>query len=311
MRLGIDVGGTKCLALAVDDEGNVLDRERVSTPRGDRLIEDALVALIETLSVRSGTPISQWRTIGLGVPGLISRDGVIVSSPNLPDVENFAVRARLESRLGRSVLVDNDANCAARAEWRAGAARGHDDVLVVTLGTGIGGGIVSEGRVLRGWNGFAGEIGHVVVVAEGRECACGRRGCWEQYASGSALGRLARDAWRESWADSGHDAIDLRRAAESGDRAALDVIDEFGRWVALGVASLVHSFDPRVVVIGGGVAHRAEVVRSSVERWLGHFLYASHVRRHPEVRLAEHGEDAGAIGAALLDTTSVTRDGSD
>lgn len=295
LRLGIDVGGTKCLALVVDDDGTVLDRRRVSTPRGPQAIEDVLVELIDTLSTTHVSTVDAWTTVGLGVPGLVSRDGAIVSSPNLPDVENFDVRRRLESRLGRVVLVDNDANGAARAEWRVGAARGHDDVLVVTLGTGIGGGIVSGGRLVRGWNGFAGEIGHVVVVADGRTCACGRRGCWEQYASGTALGRMAREL------DASLDAAGVRRAAESGDARAATVIDDFARWVALGVASLVHALDPEVVVIGGGVAHRAEILRTSVERWMGEFLYASHVRRAPEVRLARLGEEAGALGAAFLD----------
>lgn len=291
-RLGIDVGGTKCLAVMLDERGEVLDRRRRPTPRGADAIVATLVALIESFDLA----IDDWSSIGLGVPGLVTRDGTIVSSPNLPDVENFPVGEQLSRRLGRPVAVDNDANCAARAEWQVGAARGRDDVLVVTLGTGIGGGVVSGGRLVRGHQGFAGEIGHVVVVADGRECACGRRGCWEQYASGTALGRLAREA-DCGWAD----ATDVRRAAEADDRRALSVIDEFGRWVALGVASLVHAFDPESVVIGGGVAHRADVVRSATERWLGEYLYASHVRTLPAVLLAELGEDAGAIGAACLD----------
>jgi glucokinase len=254
-----------------------------------------LVELVESLSESTGVGIDEWATIGLGVPGLVTLDGVIVSSPNLPGVENYPVGRRLSDRLGRRIAVDNDANCAARAEWRAGAARGHDDVLVVTLGTGIGGGIVSGGRLLRGRHGFAGEIGHLVVVADGRTCACGRRGCWEQYASGSALGRLAQEI------DESLDAVALRRAAEDGDSTARASIDAFGRWVAVGVASLVHALDPEVVVIGGGVAHRAEIVRESVQRWLAELLYASHVRPAPEVRLAHHGEEAGALGAAFLD----------
>lgn len=300
LRLGIDVGGTKCLALVVDDDGNVVDRRRVSTPRGPQAIEDALVDLVGELTVAHVGTVDDWTVVGLGVPGLVTRDGTIVSSPNLPEVENFAVRRRLESRLDRVVLVDNDANGAALAEWQVGAARGHDDVLVVTLGTGIGGGIVSDGRLVRGRNGFAGEIGHVVVVADGRTCACGRRGCWEQYASGTALGRMATelDATPDTAA---LDAAALRRAAEAGDSRAVALVDDFARWVALGIASLVHVLDPEVVVIGGGVAHRAEMVRDSVERWMGEFLYASHVRRHPDVRLARHGEDAGAIGVAFLD----------
>lgn len=295
VRLGVDVGGTKCLGVVVDEEGRVLERLRMATPRGAASIENVLVELIGSLSATSGTSIDEWPSIGLGVPGLVTLDGTIVSSPNLPDVENFPVGRRLAARLGRPVVVDNDANCAARAEWQAGAAHGHDDVLVVTLGTGIGGGIVSGGRLVRGRHGFAGEIGHIVVDADGRPCGCGRRGCWEQYASGSALGGLAREI------DDSLDAAALRRAAEDGDPRARATIDAFGRWVALGVASLVHTLDPEIVVIGGGVAHRAEIIRVSVERWLEELLYASHVRRAPEVRLARHGEDAGALGAALLD----------
>ena len=299
LRLGIDVGGTKCLALVVDDDGVVHDRRRVPTPSGAAALEEVLVDLIRSFDVVVG----DWRSIGLGVPGLVTLDGVIVSSPNLPGVENFPVAHRLAERLERTIPVDNDANCAARAEWRVGAARGVDDVLVVTIGTGIGGGMVAGGRLLRGAHGFAGEIGHVVVDHGGRTCACGRQGCWEQYASGTALRRLAREARERdaAWPDSGDDAVDVRRAAEDGDVSALRVIDEFGDWISLGVATLAHVVDPQVVVIGGGVAHRAELVRSAVERHLGEHLYASHVRNSPQVLLARFGEDAGAIGAAFLD----------
>lgn len=315
LRLGVDVGGTKCLAVVVDASGTVVEKKRVPTPRGAAALEEVLVELVQSF----GVPVDSWVNIGLGVPGLVSREGVIVSSPNLPGIENFPAARRLTERLGRLIPVDNDANCAARAEWRVGAARGASDALIVTLGTGIGGGMVVGGRLVRGAHGFAGEIGHVVVDAGGRECACGRRGCWEQYASGTALRRLAREALLDGaeWPRSVHqrvddggendfdsaidDAVAVRRAAESGNESALRVIDEFGGWVALGVATLIHVIDPESVVIGGGVAHRAEVVRRAVERHLSDHLYASHVRPHPPVRLAHFGEDAGAIGAAFLE----------
>lgn len=304
LRLGIDVGGTKCLALVVDDEGGVVERRRVATPQGSSEIADVLVDLVTSF----GVDPSSWRSIGLGVPGLVTPDGVIVSSPNLPGVENFGVGETVSERLGRFVPVDNDANCAARAEWRVGAARGVDDALIVTLGTGIGGGVVTGGRLVRGAHGFAGEIGHMVIEAGGRRCLCGRRGCWEQYASGTALRRLAFEARERGavWNSSGDDAVDVRRAAEAGDRSALAVIDSFGDWIALGVATLCHVVDPEVIVIGGGVAHRAEVVRDAVERHVGDHLYASHVRTSPEVRLAHFGEDAGALGAAFLDSADPT-----
>lgn len=299
LRLGIDVGGTKCLALVVDDEGDVIDRRRVATPRGSTELAAVLVDLVTSFDQQPAA----WRSIGLGVPGLVTPDGVIVSSPNLPGIENFGVGEVVSERLGRIVPVDNDANCAARAEWRVGAARGVDEALIVTLGTGIGGGVVTGGRLVRGAHGFAGEIGHMVVAVGGRTCACGRRGCWEQYASGTALRRLAAEARERGaeWTSSGDDAVDVRRAAEAGDRSARAIIDSFGDWIALGVATLCHVFDPEVIVIGGGVAHRADVVRDAVERHIGDHLYASHVRKSPDVRLARFGEDAGALGAAFLD----------
>lgn len=303
LRLGLDVGGTKCLAVAVDDDGVVLERRRVSTPNGAAALEEVLVELVESFE----RPVDAWANIGLGVPGLVSLEGVIVSSPNLPGIENFSVAQRLGERLRRPIPVDNDANCAARAEWLVGAARGASDALIVTLGTGIGGGVVADGRLVRGAHGFAGEIGHVVVVAGGRECACGRRGCWEQYASGTALRRLAREALDEGadWSRSNDEAVDVRQAAERGNESALRVIDEFGNWVALGVATLAHVVDPESVVIGGGVAHRADVVRDAVERHIADHLYASHVRPHPRIALAHFGEDAGAIGAAFLEPDHV------
>ncbi|MEY2996004.1 MAG: glucokinase [Actinomycetota bacterium] len=303
LRLGVDVGGTKCLAVAVDEAGNVVERRRVPTPNGAAALEEALVELVESFA----TPVDAWTSIGLGVPGLVSLEGVIVSSPNLPGIENFSVARRLGERFRRPIPVDNDANCAARAEWQVGAAQGARDALIITLGTGIGGGVVADGRLVRGAHGFAGEIGHVVVVAGGRNCACGRRGCWEQYASGTALRRLAREALDAGadWPQSNDEAVDVRQAAERGNEAALRVIDDFGNWVALGVATLAHVVDPEAVVIGGGVAHRADVVRDAVERHIADHLYASHVRPHPSIVLAHFGEDAGAIGAAFLEIDHV------
>ena len=230
-RLGIDVGGTKCLGVILDDQGEVIEEQRRPTPKGPEAIIDTLAELARSLG--------PWRSIGVGVPGLVTRTGVLRAAPNLVDITNFRVGELLSQQLGCPVQVDNDGTCAAAAEWKTGAARGVDDFVMVTLGTGIGGGVVAGGALIRGANGFTGEIGHMVVDPDGPPCPCGRRGCWERYASGSGLGRLAREAAVGRRLErvgmlAGGDAEKVRgegvqAAAREGDADALQVIDRFGR----------------------------------------------------------------------------------
>ena len=189
-RAGIDVGGTKCLGVVLDEQGLVVAEHRLPTPKSPDGIIDTLAAVAGDLG--------EYDTLGLGVPGLITRDGSILASPNLTDTNDFRVGPLLSERLGHQVWVENDATCATVAEWMVGAAQGVDDFMMVTLGTGIGGGVVAGGRVARGAHGFAGEIGHMVLDPDGVRCPCGRRGCWERYASGSGLGWLAREALRDA-----------------------------------------------------------------------------------------------------------------
>jgi glucokinase len=208
------------------------------------------------------------------------------------------------------VEVDNDATCATVAEWKFGATRGVDDFVMVTLGTGIGGGAVAGGQLVRGTNGFAGEIGHMVIDPNGPPCPCGRRGCWERFASGSGLGRLAREAAVGKRASrmvelAGGDADAVRgehvhQAAAEGDDEALAVVDEFARWVGLGLANLTNLLDPSTFVLGGGLAESAELFLAPIERWFGQLLYSPDLRPHPQLAFAELGARAGAVGAALL-----------
>lgn len=303
-RLGIDVGGTKCLAVVLDDTGGVVAEARRPTPKGPVAIIDTLTELAQSCA--------PFTSVGVGVPGLVTRDGVLKAAPNLVDITDFRVGELLTRRLGVKVEVDNDATCATVAEWKAGAARGVDDFVMVTLGTGIGGGIVANGGLVRGANGFSGEIGHMVVEPEGPACPCGRRGCWERFASGSGLGRLAREAavgkrLRRVVELAGGDPNDVRGehvqlAAREGDAEALAVIDEFGRWVALGLVNLTNLVDPQLFVLGGGLASSADVYLGSIRRWFERLLYAPDLRPHPLLVFAEMGEHAGAVGAALLAT---------
>jgi glucokinase len=301
-RVGVDVGGTKCLAVVLDEHGTILAEDRRPTPKGPDAIIETLGELIQSMGAAD--------TVGVGVPGLVTRHGVLRAAPNLVDIGDFAVGERLGRRLGQHVHVDNDATCAAVAEWQVGVARGASDFVMVTLGTGIGGGVIAGGQLIRGANGFTGEIGHIVVDPDGPPCPCGRRGCWERYASGSGLGRLAREAaigkrLRRVVELAGGDAEqvrgeDVQAAAREGDAEALRVIDLFGRWVAVGLVSLANVLDPELFVLGGGLAASSDLYFEPIQRWFSQLLYAPDLRPHPRLEFAALGPQAGAVGAAML-----------
>ena len=302
--IGIDVGGTKCLGVLLDDSGATLDERRVATPDGAAEVLDAVSGVASALGAGPGLPV------GVGMPGLVDAHGVLVYAANLPGVFDLPVRAALEERLGTVVTVDNDANCAGWAEHRRGAAEGAAHVVLATLGTGIGGGLVSEGRLVRGAHGFAGEIGHMVVDPEGTVCGCGRRGCWETVASGDALGRLGREAAGAGTGEhlrqlAGGDAALVRgehvtRAATEGDPGASAVVERFARWLALGLANLANLLDPERFIIGGGVVEAGEVVLAPTRAAFGAVLQGAGHRPEAAIVPAALGERAGAVGAALL-----------
>lgn len=273
------------------------------TPLGEAAVLDALAAAVEAL----GPPSA----VGVGLPGLVDIDGVLRFAPNLAGVVDLDVRGALSGRFpGVPVRVDNDATCAGWAEGQVGAARGADHSILVTLGTGIGGGVIAAGRVLRGAHGFAGEVGHMVVDPDGPPCPCGQRGCWERFASGSGLGRLAREAATARpfgpMVDlAGGDPDDVRgehvtQAAAQGDPDALAVMDAFARWVALGLANLANVFDPELFVLGGGLVEAGDILLGPVREAFAGLVLAGAHRPAVAIEAAALGEHAGAIGAALL-----------
>lgn len=306
--VGVDVGGTKILALAVDPDtpAGILARHRTPTPTDLDGLVDAVVSAVSAVEDQLGRRAG---SVGVGLAGLVTTGGTFLAGPHLAATGVNMTRTlgeRLDGRLG---AVDNDANATAWAEWVTGAAAGRGDALVIAIGTGIGAGIVTGGRLLRGAHGLAGEPGHMVVVPGGLPCPCGRRGCWEQYASGTALGRQARDAVRAGEAPSltrriaDPDALtgeDVTRAVADGDPDACRILDRWSDWVALGTANLVMLLDPEVVVIGGGVVDAAGLFLPRVADGVMADLMARDVRPRPEVVPAALGSDAAAIGAALL-----------
>ena len=304
--VGIDIGGTKMLGVVVDadDPTEVLAEHRVATPAGTTALVDAIEVLVTQLDGGGSGPV------GLGIPGLVDSDDVFRYGPNLPGVVDLAVGETVGSRLGRQVVADNDATCATYAEFRGGAGAGHADGILLTLGTGIGGGIVVDGRVRHGAHGFAGEPGHMLIDPAGPPCPCGRRGCWERYASGSGLGRLGRDAATAgrlpgAVARAGGDPEAVRgehvvAALRAGDPDASTVIDEFVWWVAAGIANLVDLLDPSIVVLGGGVIEAEDVLLPRIEAATPAQVLARAHRPPVEIVAARFGERAGAIGAAVL-----------
>jgi glucokinase len=305
IAVGIDVGGTKCLGVALDGDGQIVAEDRRPTPRGP----GSLPKLIETLA-ELAEALGPYDEIGVGVPGLVTREGVLRAAPNLDGVADFDVAGLLGERVGHTVHVDNDATCAAVSEWMFGAAKGVDNMVLVTLGTGIGGGLVLSGQLQRGCNGFAGEYGHMVVDPDGPPCPCGRRGCWERYASGSGLARLAREAAigrRVSrvldLAGGDPEAVRgemVQQAAREGDADSLAVIDDFGRWVAIGLVSLANALDPEMFVLGGGLAAGADLYLDPIKHWYHELIYQPELRPMPRIEFAHWNERAGAVGAALL-----------
>jgi glucokinase len=303
--VGIDIGGTKIAAMRISDEGEIRDRTVIPTPATD---QNAALPAIEA----AGTAVLEDGVvaIGVGLAGLIDvRSGVLLSAPNLA-WRNLPVSEGLAARFGLPVTVDNDATAAAWGESRLGASRGYDDSLFVGVGTGIGGGIVAGGRLLRGAHGHAGEIGHIIVDPDGPPCGCGNRGCWEQVASGLAIARAGGRAVAEepgsmiarlAGGDPRRATGELvTEAARKGDAAAVAILTTVARRLGEGVAGLVNVLDPEVVVIGGGVGEAGDLLLGPLREAYLAAVEGADVR--PEVSIVEArlGNDAGAIGAALL-----------
>ncbi len=297
--IGVDVGGTKLVAATVATDGGVLSRVRRDTPAHDQ--EQLVRTVVELLDeLDADVPV------GVGIAGLVTPGGVVRYGPNI-GVEDLPLAERLSAVVRRPVTVVNDASGAALAEQRAGHAQGHDDVVMFTLGTGVGGGLVVGGQLMTGSGGLAGELGHVIVEEGGRACPCGNRGCVEAYSSGTALALTARErlvdrsvvsSLRDATALTGREVSD---AALAGDAFARSILADAGRWLGIAAASIVNSLDPSIIVVGGGAAARTSrwLLPAAVEA-LGSRLVGARWRTAPPVELAALGDDAGMVGAALL-----------
>lgn len=308
--VGIDIGGTKVVAGVVGADGTVLERVRAETPeksKSPKVVEDTITELVLDLSDRHDV-----HAVGVGAAGWVdAHRSRVLFAPHLA-WRNEPLRESLAARLAVPVLVDNDANAAAWAEWRFGAGQDADHLVMITLGTGIGGGILECGRVKRGAHGVAGEFGHMQVVPGGHRCPCGNRGCWEQYSSGNALVREARElaAADSPVAQPILDRVDGRigditgplitELAGRGDPMCVELFQDIGQWLGVGLANLAAAFDPTCFVIGGGVSEADDLLIAPAQEAFRRHLTGRGYRPAASILRARLGADAGMVGAADL-----------
>jgi glucokinase len=303
---GIDLGGTNLRIAVVDADGTIVDHRRVPTPKTFDDIVDAIARGVDELS----SARADARAIGIGAAGMIDHDGVIHYAPNVPAFVRAPLRGRVADATGHAVVVDNDANVAALAEFTHGAARGRRSFLLITLGTGIGGGVVIDGNVFRGAHGFGAEIGHFQVDPNGPMCACGERGHWEAMASGTALGVLGRTRAAEGAAPSvlarANGDLDVvtgvhvGAAAQAGEPDAVAIMREYAHNVAVGLVALANIFDPEVIVISGGLVDLGDVLFHPLREWFDGHIEGAPYRPRVDIVPAALGDAAGVVGAAVL-----------
>lgn len=307
-RIGIDLGGTNIAVGVVDDRHRIV--AEASVPTGAfRPVEEMLADMCRAVEMaldKAGLMAADCASIGIGSPGTCdSEAGVVVRAYNLGWF-NVPVCQMLHEHFGIPVRLSNDANCAALAETVAGAAVGCRNMVLVTLGTGVGVGIVSDGKLLEGVGGTGAEAGHAILVLDGEPCTCGRKGCWEAYASATALirqGRRAALAHPESRLARCGDALtakDVFDAADGGDKTAQAVLAQYYVYVAAGVTDLVNILGPEMVLIGGGISRQGERLLSPVREYVAANCFGGHDRLPPVIEAARLGNEAGIIGAAAL-----------
>jgi glucokinase len=308
LSIGVDIGGTKVAAGVVDEEGGILDRWQEPTPsHSPQAVEDAIVRAVERLRERH-----RVEAVGIGAAGWVDNDQAVVRfSPHLA-WRSEPLKARLSGRIDLPLIVDNDANAAAWAEYRFGAGSGSSVMVCITLGTGIGGGLVIGGRLFRGAYGMAGEWGHMISVPDGHWCECGNRGCWEQYASGNALVRDARALARTN-SPTAYRLLEIvggdpdkisgpivTAAAIQGEPTSVELLSDVGTWLGRGIADIAAALDPEVVVIGGGVSAAGDLLVLPAQRAFSRTLTGRGFREEARLQLARFRNDAGLIGAADL-----------
>lgn len=313
-RIGVDLGGTNIVSAVIDESNKIIARaaEKTNAPRPADEIFDDIAKTIRNAIANAGITMADVASIGVGTPGSVNKEKGLIEFANNLAFDNVPAYDMLRERTGcQNVYFDNDANCAALGEAVAGVGKGVKNFVAITLGTGVGSGIVVDGKLVTGVNYAAGEMGHTVIVYNGEQCNCGRRGCWERYSSATALIQQTKDAmikdpFTKMWDMvedgkinnvNGRTAFDAMRA---GDETATAVVKNYMGYLACGMVNIINTFQPDVLCVGGGVGNEKENLLGPVRKLVEAQIYSIHASKQTKICAAELGNDAGIIGAALL-----------
>ena len=312
-RIGVDLGGTNIAVGVVDDNYKIIGKGKVKTnaPRPAEEIFDDIKKAIDLAVADAGLTMEDISCIGVGTPGSVNKDNGTIEFSNNLKFDNVPAKQMLEERTGKPCAFENDANAAALGEAFAGAGNGAKNLVAVTLGTGVGSGIILGGKVLGGVNYAAGEMGHTVIVVNGEQCNCGRKGCWERYASATALISQTKAKMQECpdskmWELCEGDINNVSgrtafNAMYAGDKAAKEVVDKYIYYVSVGVTNIVNTFQPEVVCIGGGISNEGDNLLDPIRKYVEEERYTKYSKKQTKICKAVLGNDAGIIGAALVE----------
>lgn len=311
-RAGVDLGGTNIAVGIINDNNEIIGRAKMKTriPRPAEEIFKDIVECVKEATKEAGLKIEDIESVGIGTPGSVNKKTGYIEYANNLGFENVPAVEMLKGMLDKEYYLENDANCAALGEALAGAGVGKESFIAITLGTGVGSGIVDNGRLITGCNEAGGELGHMVINFEGEPCNCGRTGCWERYASATALASQTRKAMQENkdtkmWEIAknslenvnGRTAFDAMRA---GDELGKKVVDSYVRYVAIGTINIINALQPEMICFGGGVANEGETLLVPLRKYVDEFRYSRNAEAQTEICKAKLGNDAGIIGAALI-----------
>lgn len=312
-RIGVDLGGTNIAVGVVDEEYKIIGRGKVKTnaPRPAEEIFDDIAKAVFLAVEDAGITMDDVKCIGVGTPGSVNKESGLIEFSNNLKFDNVPAKKMLEERTGKPCAFENDANAAALGEAYAGAGNGVKNLVAVTLGTGVGSGIILGGKVLGGINDAAGEMGHTVIVVNGEQCNCGRKGCWERYASATALisqtkAKMLECPDSKMWAECDGDIEKVGgrtafNAMYAGDKAAKEVVDQYIYYVSVGVTNIVNTFQPDVVCIGGGISNEGDNLLDPIRKYVEEERYTKYAKKQTKICKAVLGNDAGIIGAALVE----------
>ena len=314
--IGVDLGGTNIAVGIVDKEGNILSEKSVKTLSDrpfDQIVADMAACIKELLS-ENGLTENDLVSIGIGCPGnLDTENGRLVYANNFKHGVDVPLRSLMQKYIDKPVYLGNDANVAALGETIAGAAKGVKNAVMITLGTGVGGGIIIDGKIYEGQHSAGAEMGHVCIVKDGEHCSCGRNGCWEAYASATALIRQAKEAMEENpdsklWELSKGGEVNGKivfDAAKAGDKTAIDVVNKYIKYISVGVTNIILIFQPEKLLIGGGISAQGDYIIKPIREYVKAHDYCK-TEQHTQIEAAALGNDAGIIGAAFLGKQFVT-----